>query len=205
MKGVIATLGVVVAAATLSVTQTGCEQGRGRASSSMPQAVASDTRIKEIESKIQHLEEQLVALQGSVDAQVAARARYSSVEFDPSDSSYRRVNSDGSFGSFAVSVQDVRPFGDGVRVKLNIGNPSSAGFTGAKLMFTYGPRAPDDPFDWDAMEKWKGGLKKKEITLTESLQPGNWNSVSVTLPKIAADQFGYLRISISTDVISLAQ
>jgi hypothetical protein len=138
---------------------------------------------------------------------------YKKAAFDPTNTSYQRVDSPRGFGSFAVSVQDVRDFGDGIRIKLEIGNPSSAGFSHLKLKLTYGPRLhlseankslEDSEKRGAETDAWIKSLQTKEVTLTEYVRPAQWNPVLVTLPGIRATQFGYLDVTIETDVVNLA-
>ncbi len=130
---------------------------------------------------------------------------YTTAEIDPAEPSYQRVDAPHGFGSFAVSVGDIKAYGDGVRMKLNLGNPSSMGFSAVKLRLRYGPRPPDedaDDFD-EQYDKWSEATKEKEETLTADLQPGSWNPVAVTLPGIPASDFGYLTVTVETSRISL--
>jgi hypothetical protein len=48
---------------------------------------------------------------------------------------------DANVGTFAVSLADVRPFADGVKIRLNLGNLSSVTFAGATLALKYARRA----------------------------------------------------------------
>src|ERR1022692_3175117 len=80
------------------------------------------SRVAALEARVLDMSNQLTAHTiriNSLDEQ------WTTAEFDPTDSSYQRVDAKPGIGSFAISVQDVQPFGDGVRVKLNLGNPST--------------------------------------------------------------------------------
>jgi hypothetical protein len=123
--------------------------------------------------------------------------RYVEAEFDPSEPTFQRIDS--STVSFAVSLVDVAPFGDGVKVTLNLGNLSSAAVSGVTLHISYGPRTPTD----DKYLTWVDNLKKKDADITETLEPGSWNPTKVALPGIDSRTFGYLSVSIDAKSISL--
>lgn len=55
--------------------------------------------------------------------------------FSPMDEGFQRI--DAGLHSFAVSVEDVVPYGDGVNVRLDLGNPSTASYSGLKLLLRY--------------------------------------------------------------------
>ena len=126
---------------------------------------------------------------------------YSSVQLDPAQRGYGRV--DANVGTFAVSLTDVRPFADSVRVRLNVGNLSAATFNGAKLVLKYGRRMPtgSEPDFANALTDWQLGLQTKEESINERLLPGHWNPVQVTLPGIQPKDFGYLEVSVTTNQI----
>jgi hypothetical protein len=130
-------------------------------------------------------------------------AKRLTAEFDPAEASYQRI--DANVGTFAVSLDDVRPFADGVRVTLKLGNLSSATFNGAKLSLSYNKRMPAQGAENYANEisTWFGSLKTQEQTISSALQPGRWNPVHVVLPAIEPKDFGYLSVSIETDQLSL--
>lgn len=132
------------------------------------------------------------------------RVLYQSATFDPTDSAFQRVDS--QLGSFAVSVQDVRQFGDGVKIRLNLGNLSSASYAGAKLSLRYGPRYPTETAAadyWDKVIKWRDAMKSKEHTVTQDLLSGRWNPVPIVLPSIEEKNFGFLEVKVTTNTIRL--
>jgi hypothetical protein len=163
-------------------------------------------------ARIGVLESQIRVLQAEVNSNrmdyTSDRERYSRATLDPTEPSFQRVDAMGSFGSFAVSIEDVRPFGDGVRLRMHLGNLSTAAFDGVIVKIQYGAREPKDygAADWESREKaWKDSLQKKEVTLTDTLRPGHWNPVEITIPGIAVDRLGYLEVRLQTNDISLAK
>lgn len=159
---------------------------------------ATELRLDQLEQRLRDARVRLNVLE-------LAQDRYQSVALDPTASAYLRVDAPDGFGSFAYKVTDIRPFGDGVRVTLNLGNLSTAGFPGVTLTLKYGSRMPDRGADdfADQYDAWHGRLKTKEQTLVTELRPGAWNPVEVTLPGISPAAFGYLELAVATDQISL--
>lgn len=92
---------------------------------------------------------------------------YTSIQLDPAQRGYGRV--DANVGSFAVSLADVRPFADSVKVRLTVGNLSSATFNGAKLTLKYGRRMPNgSEADYGAaLAAWSASFQTKEESITE--------------------------------------
>lgn len=120
---------------------------------------------------------------------------------------YGRI--DANVGSFAVKIEGIEPYGDGVRVQLQIGNLSSATFNGGALDVSWGPRSPafegGDTTYWRRFYAWRGALSTDTIRFTDRLRPGAWNDVGIVLPATRSDEFGYLTVGISTDQISLGR
>jgi hypothetical protein len=182
---------------------SGCQQ------SSPP---AEDPRIAALSSQVVTLQTAITKMEGDqkflltrvakAEKQIRANAPKTEVEFDPSSTSYQRV--DGDLGTFAVAISDVRQFADGVRVTLKLGNLSAVTYSGARLTLEYGARTPSDMgTDLDAAAKWLESLQERTEKITTNLAPGRWNPVQITLPRIDAKEFGYLSVSVETDEISL--
>lgn len=195
----------------LTCDLTGC-QPTATSQVAVPMGTTSpDPNFSEIKTRIDALQDQfnalnprLVKLEVYRETQEAA---YHTGVFDPTETSFQRVDAPSGFGSFAISVKDVRAFGDGVRIQINFGNPTMAAFQGVTLKMRYGGRPPDmSEVGWaEKYNVWNGALKTKELTLTDELHPGGWNPVNVTLPGIEASHFGYFELSLNTNTISLRQ
>ena len=158
-----------------------------------PKADALTERVATLEKKLEGI--QKTASQSAVEI-YQLQNRYQDAELDPSDPKFQRIDTD--VGSFAVSVADITSFGDGVKLKIKLGNLSSADISGVTLHLTYGPRR-----DAEASMAWANKLKGKDADLTESLQAGSWNPVSIVLPGIDPKEFGYLSVSMGAKTIAL--
>ena len=116
-------------------------------------------------------------------------------EFDPAEKRFQRVDS--QLQTFYVSVQDVKPYGDGQRIVLHIGNPSSASFNNIGFKIKWASRPPElSEKNWIIkFREWGKTKKEKEVTITESLNAGSWSRTVVTIAPAKAEQFGWLEIS----------
>jgi hypothetical protein len=136
----------------------------------------------------------------AADARLDTIERYRSAKLDPSSpGSYSKVET--SVGFFLLSLEGAEPYLDGIKVKLEIGNPLALAFAGFQLSAKWGSRKPAG---MAAIERWTTGLKSTSESYTQSLVPGKWNTVELILPSTKADQFGYLEISVGVDVVRMA-
>jgi outer membrane murein-binding lipoprotein Lpp len=187
-----------------SVLLHGCAQPTSSADQS--------TAIKSLEGKVLHLSRDVETLSqqnldaqrriGALEAQQVSEDSHTAV-LDPAQPVYMRV--DANVGTFAVVMNDVHPFADGVKVRLNLGNLSSATFAGATLELKYGRRLSrfDEPDYATKFQVWSKTLHEKQESVTARLLPGHWNPVQVVLPGIDAKDFGYLQVSMSTNMIAM--
>jgi len=91
-------------------------------------------------------------------------------------------------------------------------------FNGIVSKVTYGRREPDFPDSeklsneeytkatekWNKdYEAWKQSLREKEISLLNTLIPGMWNKIEITLPSTKPEEIGYLKLSIRANQVSL--
>lgn len=122
-----------------------------------------------------------------------------SISFDPSAANgFLRLRTNN--GEFLISLKNVEPYLDGVRLTINIGNLYSASFNGFKIHAEWGPRLAKEDTDWPA---WINSLKKNDFTFTNTLRAGAWNNITFVLAPAKTDTFGYINLSMETDVISL--
>jgi hypothetical protein len=90
-------------------------------------------------------------------------------------------------GSFTVSCEGVTPYLDGYKVKLSIGNLTSATFNGFKLIVR--PHAI--------------GKEDKEYNLTNTLAPGSYTHVTISVTPAKPDEIKRLMVGLELDQISL--
>jgi len=178
-------------------TVTGCDSGTsGRMADSEKVIQTQAKTIEALESRVNELESKLLQLEFSKD-------QYKSVALDPSDQGFGRL--DTSVGTFAVSIRQVSAHADGVRVRLHVGNLTTAAVNGGKFKVKWGYRMPKiGEKDWAKQYlSWQKSILEKDISFTEELRPGTWNNVNLLLPGVPLEKFGYLEIQMETSQIKL--
>lgn len=98
---------------------------------------------------------------------------------------------DTNLAPILLTFQDSAPVGDGTKIKLQVGNMTSATLAGIKLKINYNVRAP---VDRDALSEWSKSTRTIDVTLTDRLYPGTWTAVSASLPGIKPDQLGFIAV-----------
>lgn len=125
-----------------------------------------------------------------------------SVMLDPSNpQGYSRL--DTANGWFLISLKSAEVYLDGYKLTLNIGNPSSATYTGLKIKTKW-----NSSYDWthyseSSFKVWQAAMRSKDDDLTDALQPGAWNSVEIILPQTKPTELSYVQVSIETNTVSL--
>lgn len=197
----------VLAAITSAASLAACNQMASPpspTSSSAPPSVTA--QLTALSKRMDGIDDQLKKMDTTLtldDLQITAlQSPHGSANFDPTDSRFQRIDSD--LASFAVSIVDVAAYGDGVRIKLNLGNPMAAGVGGVTLHMKYGPRQPVSSNESGVYPKWWAQLKSKDVDLPSNLKGASWNPTTVVLPGIDPKDFGYLQLSIDTKTIFLA-
>lgn len=103
-----------------------------------------------------------------------------------------------NFGAFTVSTRAVTPYLDGFKVKLRIGNLTSAAFSGAKISVTWGP-----PFDEKNPEEYSKNRKTKEFSVTTRFPAGSFTDLEVALTPAKPGEVKTLSVGIQLDQLSL--
>lgn len=101
-------------------------------------------------------------------------------------------------GNMTVSCKEIAPYLDGSKLKIHLGNISSATLTRVGLNFEYGESPEGKKFD-----EWIGGVKKNKTTLMEDVLPGYWHEAEVVLRGVPPEKLGYLNVAIDVPGISL--
>ena len=158
--------------------------------------------IEPLRERIAGLETKVLRLEGQLGRYTS---RWKTAEFDPTEDSFQRIDSD--IASFAVSLANLQPYGDGSRITIKVGNPSAASFQNVKLNVKYGPRWPDisDPKFAEKYAEVEAQVRTKEITLTKKVAAGSWNPNPIVLPGLKPDVLGFVEIGIDPSAIFLTQ
>lgn len=190
---------LAVAFTSLVALTSGCTQERPAQTAALNKAQAEikalQARVKTLASAEKTDAEKLLdmRIQGNM-----RRAMYTDVDFDPADRAFERVDASYGLGSFAIAIRNVAPYADGVRITLNIGNPSMATYDGLKLKLRYGERLQKGDY-----RGFFNSQKTRQVSIPSEILPGRWNSVHVILPQISPQKFGFFEIiRLATNKIS---
>jgi hypothetical protein len=156
--------------------------------------------MKEVNSGMQ---EQLIDIEGRVFTLELSKDTYKTIPIDLSSKGYLRL--DTTSGFFMISVRDVKPFLNGFKVRLSIGNPTTVTYLGFVLNAKWGRSFDfkEMKTDRSAYSNWQKSLQQKEIKFTDQLKPATWNNVDLIIIPAKQDELGHFELSMETDQISL--
>lgn len=154
-------------------------------------AIANAT-IDQQRADISRLEIRLAAIE-------SARAAHSDTAyFDPAGGSgYQYVQT--NVAPVLLSFVESAPIGDGTRIRLQVGNLSSATLSGLGLTVRYNKRMPAS----GGLDEWNNTLKEVTASDPKDIAPGSWANVDISLPGIKPDELGYLAVQVNLNVLSL--
>ena len=169
----------------------------------------TERKVAELQQQVAELKQVVARLDSSIDSlwremfQTNAKLdAHRAVQLDlASPHKFQRIDTD--TGSFLLSVDDAISYLDGYKIRLNIGNPSAAKYDGFKLKVKWSKGYDYSNFKTASYLRWQKAIREKEVSFTETLQPGIWNRVEMILSPAAADELGYLEVSLDTDTVSL--
>lgn len=188
-----------VAVLTCLSLLTGCD-GMGTDQAARTEIAALRSEVESLKSQLETQRQRAVDSNGRIQAlELASKGEWAFL--DPAGGTgYSMMQT--SVAPLMVSFVDSSPVGDGTKVRLQVGNMTSATFSGVGLVISYNRRVPQDVAD---LEKWNADLRNSSADLTDSIYPGTWNTVSVSLPGIKPEELGYLAIKGKLNVISLRE
>jgi len=109
---------------------------------------------------------------------------------DLTDKSFSVVKT--RLGIFLVSVTDVVPFANGVKLKIDVGNPQAMTYSGLNLKAYWSKGASND-----------SSTQTKEFDLPQTFQSGTWNKAEVVLSPAKVDDIDNVRVSIRPNQVRL--
>ena len=188
----------VVVAVCAALGQHGCDQGPvARAEKACDAKILElDTRLR---ARIEGAKTALNAVKWDATILKWKTEEHDYAVFNPASSGYARI--DTTSGTFLVVVTDFKPYANGYRLGLKVGNPSAARYSDAKLKLKWGK--PWDAKIQPSSEEWEKSLHQAETAIRE-LRPATWNRASVVLSPAVAEDTGYVQISMVTDQVILA-
>ena len=179
--------------------QPGCDQAKTFLGEKIAGRLRQiDARLDALEQRTDSALDQISQLQKDTsDLKTSTAAnRYETAWLDPSDKGYQRL--DTTTGSFVVELEDVKPYADGCRVTLQVGNLSSVAYDGFEMHVKWGRR-----LDLEHYLQWSDSLREKNVSFTDTLLPGTWNPVVLKLSPAKVEEFGHMEISMETNQIRL--
>ncbi len=144
-----------------------------------------DERVEPLEKRVTSLEKEVEQLQFQLRLQGETKGWEGIAYLTPGSAGYAVIKMD--LGNLTVSLEDISPYANGSKIKLLFGNLTSATIEGLKATIEWG--SVDDK----GLPKNKEA-KSREVKLTESLVPGNWNKTEVVLEGIPPTALGFVRV-----------
>lgn len=165
---------------------TSCNQG-----TQSPPPAPSAPKVQNLSEEVRNLKTDLLKLQFRVDALESGDA---SVSTEEQGYGIAKTN----FGAFTISTKAVTPYLDGFKVRLRIGNLTSADFNGAKVTVSWGP-----PFDEKNPDEYFKNQKKREFSLTNKFSSGAFTDLEVVLTPAKPEDVKTLSVGIQLDQLAL--
>lgn len=160
------------------------------------------------QADVEALRTEIRALRRQIFKLSSKASQYESVALDPTEKGYGRI--DTTSGFFLILVRDAKPYLDGYRISLAVGNPSSARYDGFKMKLSWHAPLPEQkPGESDdqyskRMDQWSQSEHEKEFSSIETLQPASWNPITIVVSPATAEEIKMLQIdSMETDRVLL--
>lgn len=146
---------------------------------------AEDARVAPLQARVAALEKQLEDLKFQVSLQ-SDMQRWDHIAYlTPGSQGYAAVKTD--LGYLTVNVANIAPYANGSKVSLTFGNLTSATIDGLKAKIEWGS------VDERGVPK-NAEAKSREVTVTESLNPGAWNKADFVLEGVPPAALGFVRL-----------
>ena len=120
-----------------------------------------------------------------------------SANINPVDKSYQRI--DANVATLYVSTESVDSYLDGYKVKLKIGNPTTADFNSFTLISYWGPTYNTNL----TVEAFESAQKSHTNECPDTLLSGYWTPVEIVLAPANSDEIRNAKISIKLNQINL--
>jgi hypothetical protein len=153
-----------------------------------------DAQIAAMKSQLDDLQKAVTVLRLDLNS---TKSRYESALLDISSKGYERV--DTTSGFFLVSLKEVKAYANGFKLTLQIGNPSSATYSGFSINAKWG-KSFDKVNDYAA---WEKSQHENKVTFTEKLLPSSWNTVDLVLAPAQKEDLEYIEVSLETNDVYL--
>jgi hypothetical protein len=162
-------------------------------------------QVVDLRAELHRLSEKIISLESAMSAyeyQLKGKQnRQDYISLNLAEHTFQRVDTDTGF--FLISVAEAVPYLNGYKLNLNIGNPSYASYSGAKVKVKWGKTYDAPKYTDKSFDEWQKSIQEKEITLTNVLDAGSWNTVEIILIPATTEQLGFVTLSMSTDTVRL--
>ena len=105
---------------------------------------------------------------------------------------------------FLVSLKSVTPYLNGYKLVIDVGNPSTAHFSGVKIKCKWNASYNWATYSAASYKAWEAAMHTSETEVQNDISPGSWNPVDVILLPATSEEMGYLAVSIESSSASLA-
>lgn len=145
----------------------------------------TERQLSDAVEKIQTLQQKVDALEVDIGILKLVRNAEGIAYLTPGDEGYSVIRSD--IGHLTVALQDIKPYANGSKVTLRLGNATAATINGinAKL-------------EWGSVDGNGGALnetaKSRDVKFAETLNAGSWTSVNVVLDGVPPAELGFVRV-----------
>lgn len=156
------------------------------------QSEQAEERLVELESQYKYLELQHQFLQAQVNN---LRKPVATIRADADGYTITHTE----YGALVLSPRGAKPYLDGFKFTVSIGNLSAATFNGGNVSVEWGPEFSTD-LTWD---EYRAARKEKQVPLTQSFAPGKYTDIELTLTPATATDLRAIQLSFEFDQISL--
>ena len=149
-------------------------------------AACERPRVEALEREVAHLkqtlEEQQKEFRADREAVDLVLDAGETVTLKPAEQRYEPIWHD--FGVFAIELTEVTPTEEGSRVKLRVGNLTSATVNGVEAKIEWGQDPEESPAPYSDRR-----------SLGRVLPQGAWSEITLNLDGVPPPQLGYVRVS----------
>jgi TolA-binding protein len=135
-----------------------------------------------VDSRLAQVEQQVRQVQSRID-RLEQDEQSVTISTESGSNIYQLART--KYGTFTISAKDVTPYLDGFKLRLEIGNLTSANFQGAEISVAW------------------GGNHKKQFKVTNSFMPGSFTEVEVALTPATSEGVKHLIVGMSVDRLVL--
>jgi hypothetical protein len=200
-------LGKVLLVSFIFLSFLGCQE---QLSNFLGDKKALQQKINLLEIRVNYINDRLNNISEKIMKQGIdiIKLKHDVAYLDISEKGFSRI--DTNIGPFFISLDDVKPFVNGYKFFLRIGNPYSVSFSSFEFEVEWGKKEPPIPSvkegelveDWSkkydeykiSYSEWEMSLKNKNVSFSETLAAGTWNKVEMTISPAIKGELEHLKL-----------